>query len=345
MNIHKNYDIFDLIKFILSIFIVSLHSGLVPDILIPVVRTAVPLFFIISSYLLFSKKENMTEMKRGGVTLHRFIIRNLKLYFFWTVVLLPFTVAFDIYTDLTSEIKYSVVEIIINGVQRLLFTAFPASWYIIASVIAAIVLYWIPKKHNNLILIFSFALYLICCVSSNYYYLFGADSAVIKFDSIFTLVFYLPPYISFLVAFIWMGIGKVCAESELAITPAVRRVGIVVSATMLYLEHFVTRIFSLFRENDCYIMLVPLCFFIFLELKSADNFKIRNAIILRNMSTIIYCLHKTVIAICSGILKYIIHFRSAVIVFALTILVCLVGCCVIFKLEQKKWFAWLKYSH
>lgn len=67
MDIQKNHDIFDFVKFILSILIVSLHSGIVPDILIPVVRTAVPLFFIISSYLLFSKRHNMTEIQRGGV--------------------------------------------------------------------------------------------------------------------------------------------------------------------------------------------------------------------------------------------------------------------------------------
>ena len=67
MNIQKNYDTFDLIKFILSIFIISIHSGIVPDILIPVVRTAVPLFFMISSYLFFNKKHNMTEIQLGGV--------------------------------------------------------------------------------------------------------------------------------------------------------------------------------------------------------------------------------------------------------------------------------------
>ena len=56
MSVRKNYDVFDAVKFTLSILIVLLHSGTVPEILLPVVRTAVPLFFIISSYLLFSKK-------------------------------------------------------------------------------------------------------------------------------------------------------------------------------------------------------------------------------------------------------------------------------------------------
>ena len=235
-------------------------------------------------------------------------------------------------------------EIIARGIQRLLFDAFPASWYIIASVIAMLILYWIPKKYNKLMLIFSFALYLIDCISSNYYYLFEADNVVIKFVEIYTPIFNVP-HLSFLVAFIWMGIGKACAESEFAITPAVRRVGIVISATMLYLEHFVIRTFSLSRENDCYIMLVPLCFFIFLELKSADYFKIRNAVTLRKMSTIIYCSHMTVMRVCSGILKYVIYYRNNGIIFAMTVLICIAESLVILKLEKKKRFARLKYSH
>lgn len=344
MNIQKTYDIFDLVKFVLSIFIVSLHSGIVPDIFIPIVRVAVPLFFIISSYLLFEKKSLSVENLAGGGTLYRFISRNLKLYFFWTVVLLPFTVAYDIYSELTSEIRRSAAEIIAQSFQKLMFTAFPASWYIIASVIAATALFWIPKKYNKLMLIFSFALYLICCVSSNYYYLFDADSAVIIFVNIFKPIFNIP-HLSFLVAFIWIGIGKVCAESEIVIAPIVRRIVIGISVVMLYLEHFVIRIFSLSREDDCYIILVPLCFFIFLEIKSSDNFKIKNAVTLRKMSTIIYCSHGTVIKICRGIFRYIIHFNSGIMVFVLTILICLAGCCAVFTLEKKKPFAWLKYSH
>ena len=66
MSAVKNYDIFDLAKFILSLFIVSLHSGIVPDILIPVIRTAVPLFFMISSYLFFEKKSALAENSAGG---------------------------------------------------------------------------------------------------------------------------------------------------------------------------------------------------------------------------------------------------------------------------------------
>ena len=40
----ENYDIFDLVKLILSIMIVAIHTSLFPTILYPWLRLAVPLF-------------------------------------------------------------------------------------------------------------------------------------------------------------------------------------------------------------------------------------------------------------------------------------------------------------
>lgn len=68
MDVRKNYDIFDLTKFILSLFIVAIHSSILLDILSPCVRIAVPLFFMISSYLFFERKYKMTDTTRGGYT-------------------------------------------------------------------------------------------------------------------------------------------------------------------------------------------------------------------------------------------------------------------------------------
>ena len=51
----KKSDILDLTKYILSFMIVAIHLELWPNILYPWLRLAVPLFFMISSYILFSK--------------------------------------------------------------------------------------------------------------------------------------------------------------------------------------------------------------------------------------------------------------------------------------------------
>lgn len=193
-------------------------------------------------------------------------------------------------------------------------------------------------------LLASFGLYLVCCISSNYYYLFDADSTAIQLIEIFGM-FFNPPYTSFLVAFIWMGIGKVCAESQIAIKPIAGTFGIILSTILLYAEYFVIKTFSLSKAYDCYIMLVPLCFFIFNALKNADGLKIKNAVSMRKASTFIYCSHMTVSRICGVALNYVLYCQINILVFLLTVITCLIACYLMLKLEGKKHLKWLKYSY
>ena len=257
---------------------------------------------------------------------------------------LPLTTVYDIYTYSISEVKDPLWMIIVNSLRKILFSAFPASWYIMASIIAILILYRIPKKYNPIILLVSFALYLICCISSNYYNLFDTGSVIIRFIEIFRMFFNVP-YTSFLVAFIWMGIGKVFAESKITITSIAGTFGIVLSAILLYAEYFVIKTFSLSKADDCYILLVPLCFFMFNALKNADGLKIKNAISLRKASTIIYCTHITVSRIYGFSLKYVLHCKINILVFLLTVITCLIASYLVFKFEGKKYFKWLKYSY
>ena len=344
MDVRKNYDIFDLTKFILCLFIVALHSGIVPDILSPCVRIAVPLFFMISAYLFFERKSKIIDSSRGGGVLYRYVKRNLKLYLFWSLILFPLTTIYDLYTYSISEVKDPLWMIIVNSLRKMLFSAFPASWYIIASVIAILVLYRIPQKNNPIMLLASFAVYLLCCISSNYYNLFDTGSTVIRLIDIFG-IFFNPPYTSFLVAFIWMGIGKMFAESKITIAPIAGTFGIVLSAILLYAEYFLIKTFSLSKADDCYILLVPLCFFIFNALKNADNLKVKNAVSLRKASTIIYCSHVSVLRVYGFALKYVFHYRTELLIFVMAVITCLIGCYFVFKLENKKYFKWLKYSY
>ncbi len=51
----KVNSVYDLLKIVLSIMIVLIHTKILPNILYPWLRIAVPLFFVMSSYFLFSK--------------------------------------------------------------------------------------------------------------------------------------------------------------------------------------------------------------------------------------------------------------------------------------------------
>ena len=69
----------------------DLHTFFLDDYLDPWLRLAVPLFFLISAYLLAEKLKETPKEDHWKVT-WKYIKRNLYLYLFWMLVLLPIIV-------------------------------------------------------------------------------------------------------------------------------------------------------------------------------------------------------------------------------------------------------------
>ena len=59
-NTQKTYNTLDMLKLILAFFVMTIHSGVDKTILSPILRIAVPTFFIISSFLFFKKKTTLS---------------------------------------------------------------------------------------------------------------------------------------------------------------------------------------------------------------------------------------------------------------------------------------------
>ena len=87
----RNDAKYDFLKFFLSLLVLAIHSALYPMILYPWLRIAVPLFFIMSSYFVFSKLCTASADAQKDV-LKMFIGRNIKLYLCWFILLLPITI-------------------------------------------------------------------------------------------------------------------------------------------------------------------------------------------------------------------------------------------------------------
>lgn len=91
----KNYYIFDVIKFILCLLVVQIHIGffnsysLNLDFVLKnwLSRFAVPLFFMMSSFLLFVKVDNDDLFSQKNVLIYKkYFYRLLKLYSFWWII-------------------------------------------------------------------------------------------------------------------------------------------------------------------------------------------------------------------------------------------------------------------
>ena len=73
----KEYNSLDILKFILSIFVLIIHSEIDKTVISPLLRIAVPIFFVISGYLFFSKIQKLDNRKDELNALAHLFKRNL----------------------------------------------------------------------------------------------------------------------------------------------------------------------------------------------------------------------------------------------------------------------------
>ena len=153
----------DILKFVLSLFIVAVHFADIA-MLSPILRCAVPLFFMLSSFFFFKKYDGVVSTKEKNAVLLKYIKRNLVLYLFWFIVLLPYTIILRGWFD----------EALIPGVLKvcrsfIFSSTFPASWYIMATIIGTSLIALTDRTFNKrFVFIVALLAYAFCCISSNY---------------------------------------------------------------------------------------------------------------------------------------------------------------------------------
>lgn len=277
-----------MLKLILSIFVVVIHTtGL--DIFSPILRCAVPLFFMLSSYFFFSKYDSTDDTYERRDMLFKYIKRNLQLYAFWFIALLPFTL---VYRGYLSE---SFLDVIIKLLySTLLSSSFPASWYIMASVIGLLLIICIEKIVSPRIsLVICVLVYCVCVLTSNYGEAISQSSYC--------------PYNSFPVSLIWIWLGRFVAQNSERIK-SLNYYKLILSfagcLSLLYVEYFIISHFQLAMADDCYFLLIPTCF-ISLVIFGKTKIKFPDMPFMRKASTIIYCTHIPIATILSLGLKYI----------------------------------------
>ena len=329
----KQKSSFDIAKVILSVFIVAIHTmGKYGP--YPILRIAVPVFFMVSGYLFFSKY-NATEMKVS--VLYSFIKRNLELYAFWFIALLP------IFIQGFSFDMMGVAKII---VRFLVGSTFASSWYLMALVIGVCLVFYSNKISGGQIVLMLFAVgsFCLCCLFSNYRNLLTEQSVLFKL----LLAYPGTIYNSFPVSLIWIIIGKKFADYEYihglskAIYPKWYII-LGVSLALLIVEYLIVAQLNSCVDNDCYFMLLPVCASLFGIILNI-NIDWKYAKIARKASTIVYCLHGSVAIVLKGV--FVVNAMSdALLLFLLTLVLCLLGVLVILILEKIPCFKWLKYAY
>ena len=270
------YNGLDVLKFCMAICVVAIHTK--PFItnetlncwINPLLQTAVPVFFIISSFLLF-KKMNRLYRKEQNTALVNYVKRIGLLYAIWFVIEIPYTLYLRGYF-----IRQTFAASLLQLIKDTLFaTTFPGSWFLSAMTVA-IVLVFLMNRHLSkyIALIISFAVY---------FYIYNIE-LFNGFLQVPYLLFteYIRPEIkqSFPVALLWVTIGSILSSANLQFCNAKSKVILLCSIIVLYM----TNVFA----GELFIIKTTLPILIFI---SAVNIDIKDRPVykkLREMSIIIF---------------------------------------------------------
>lgn len=298
---YKEYNAIDVLKFILSIFIMIIHSGIDKTVISPLLRTAVPLFFIISSYFFFSKNKNLSSQKEKNDALLRFVKRNLLLYLFWSLMQFPIMMYIRGYHhDLFPYGIWNAIRDFLSG------RTFTGSWYLLSSVVGVVVIFLLSKRISiKWLVLITLPLYIICCLITNYGNILNESSIILWITNKYYALTGMHFYTSFPVALFWVSIGKFLVEHKLLIKRRSLLIICIVGAILLIMERYFIVRFTLSTIDDCYFTLIILCPLIFLLIKRSKlvfNTRFR----IRELSVLIYVTHGCCERIVGYVLKLIL---------------------------------------
>lgn len=150
---------YDVLKITLAILIVVLHTRPLSNDFQPILRLAVPVFFIMTSFFFFNKVKDFSK-EETNAALSKFVRRNLLLYLFWFVVLLPIT----LYRH--DWFESGVVMGFVRMMRSFFFgSTFAASWFITSSVIAVTLVTFASRMMKSTwLFLLSLLAYLFCSV-------------------------------------------------------------------------------------------------------------------------------------------------------------------------------------
>ncbi len=334
----RQYDILDITKYILALLVVMIHTEISRQIWSPIARIAVPMFFIISSFLFFSKIKGKEKPEQKKALWH-FVKRELILYGVWFIIILPYMFFYKKRTSWFGSgingLWTFLLELFFNG-------TFPASWFIMASIIGTIIVFYLSKIKSKYLLIIVGALcYGACFFRSCLWFLVEENLDISLLEKLPDISF------SFVAGILWIVIGKMFAEGNKIKSLKVIIIGLIISLGFLFFENWLF-LFK-FKKGGCvyFITLVPTCVFLFALLLRGENIKIKYAKFFRCASTLTYVGHLVFIGLFEGVLNHIFGetVKYAWLVYFVTVVLFFVFSLVIYNLQKKPKLKFLKYLY
>ncbi len=337
----KNLDSADVLKFVLSILIVATHTSFFEGYLTPLVRLAVPAFFMISGYFFFNRINSCQSKAKQKAYLKKSVTHNLKLYFFWFIVLLPLTLYIRKYHTM------GIFSGLLHLIRDFLFgSTFQSSWYIIALITGfAIVLFLSDKISQSALVILGVIFYIPSLLSSNYEFVFESFDGLRVIGDSLSKVFLLPCR-NFSVSILYIAIGKYLAEKNYEGKTKKYTVTFLLAFAALIAEYLALKYSGVkIEDTDCYIAL-PFAAYYLCKVFLTLDITCKHSMVLRKISTVSYCAHMAVFMVVGKVFKiFELPDWQNILRFAVTLLLTHILSLVLIKLTDYKVFRILKYSH
>lgn len=344
----NHLDSIDVLKFVLALMVVLIHVNPFPEcvnvFVMPVLRLAVPLFFVISAFFFFRKidiGEGYSSAEVGNAIKRAisFTKRNLMLYLFWFLVLLVPTLSLRKWFD------HGILYGLLDASKSFLFgSTFIASWFIMALVISVwIVLLLSLVLGNRTLVMVTIPFFVLSCLMSNY----GLSPLVLPHIDILSSFFGSSPFNSFWVGLFWVAIGKCIADNELcsdAISSRKLMCAVLLGALLLAFEQTYIQLQGYSLYNDCFFML-PFVVVPLFALVLRVDLTTRWASFCRAASTVTYCLHATLRGVLATLLGALGFHASNVVLLLPVIAICCLATLAILRGEKKSGLSWLRFAH
>ncbi|MBR1591607.1 MAG: acyltransferase [Ruminococcus sp.] len=336
METKQKFDVIDLTKFIGSILIFMIHMNALGDfepLVIPleiITRWCVPFFFVTSSYFLFSKSDGNNIDRK---TLNNYLRRIGLLYLTYFIINLPNIVCYRLINEGIGDIHTWI-----NFAKGTLLTStFTGSWYLNSSLFSAFFIYILSRKMNTgKVLVITGFIQIICILTSVYRGLLPTGAVNILVGGL------LFPINSFGGVF-YFAIGKYIAENREKFRTIPNTVCIsvfLIAYAVFFAEVYLAENKGYIGLNDVGAGIVFASVALFLILIKS-KVTIKNNIVLRKLSTIIYCGQANVLLLSRAFRKYFDTSYAVMFLFG-SFLLAVFAAAVFFL---KKWgkFKWAKY--
>ena len=327
---------FDLLKFVLAMFIVAMHSRLFPTWLLPLPRLAVPLFFIMTSYFFHVKLNEASSSGERQTRLLKYVKRNLQLYLFWSIALLPIIVVLHV-----DWFRHGVSYAVLCILKSVFVTGFfGASWFILGSVYAVLIVYFLSRWLNNgWLLLIALIVYILALLDTNY----GGLLSPVAQERLSSLN--IRWSLNLPAALVWVVIGKMLADRPLFIKFDYLYLLIALTAIAYYGEYLLVNSQGWSIHNDCYVMSMPLCTLIFVAMGQSKDLKCKCSLWMRKTSIIVYCLHLSFIRLLQLVCAHSNLNLPNVAIYAITLILSLSIASGIIYLSEKKSIKLLKRAY